>query len=87
MTKLTQKKLKLLWSDAYDFEKLKDKLTSSTVLTPPEGRNGFVPEGRNGFVVYSDASHVGLSFVLMQHDKVVAYDSRQWKVHEKKYPT
>ena len=25
--------------------------------------------------------------VLMQHDKVIAYASRQLKVHEKNYPT
>ena len=29
-----------------------------------------------GFVIYSDASHKGLGFVLMQNGKVVAYASR-----------
>ena len=39
------------------------------------------------FVLYCDASRVGLGCVLMQHVKVVAYDSRQLKVHDKNYPT
>ena len=38
-------------------------------------------------MVYCDASRVGLSYFLMQHAKVVAYTSRQLKVHEKNYPT
>jgi len=38
-------------------------------------------------VVYCDASQVGLGCVLMQHGKVIAYASRQLKVHEKNYPT
>ncbi|KAH0705906.1 hypothetical protein KY285_010431 [Solanum tuberosum] len=46
-----------------------------------------LPEGMQGFVVYCDASRVGLGCVLMQNDKVIAYASRQLKVHEKNYPT
>ena len=34
-----------------------------------------------------DASRVGLGCVLMQGGKVIAYASRQLKIHEKKYPT
>nr|GEX19860.1 putative reverse transcriptase domain-containing protein [Tanacetum cinerariifolium] len=37
------------------------------------------------FVVYCDASHKGLGTVLMQKEKVIAYASRQLKVHEKNY--
>ena len=37
--------------------------------------------------MYSDASHQGLGCVLMQHEKVVAYTSRQLKPYEKNYPT
>ncbi|KAI3808710.1 hypothetical protein L1987_24668 [Smallanthus sonchifolius] len=43
--------------------------------------------GTDGFVVYCDASHQGLGCVLMQKDKVIAYASRQLKVHEKNYTT
>ena len=46
-----------------------------------------LPEGSKGFVVYYDASRVGLWCVLMQHGKVIAYASRQLKVHERNYPT
>nr|GEV49322.1 putative reverse transcriptase domain-containing protein [Tanacetum cinerariifolium] len=39
------------------------------------------------FVVYCDASHKGLGVVLMQREKVIAYASRQLKIHEKNYTT
>lgn len=50
LTKLAQKKVKFLWSDACEnsFDKLIDKLTSALVLT--------LPEGTDGFVIYCDAS-------------------------------
>ncbi|GJX24700.1 putative reverse transcriptase domain-containing protein [Tanacetum coccineum] len=44
-----------------------------------------LPEGSEDFVVYYDASHKGLGAVLMQREKVIAYASRQLKVHEKNY--
>lgn len=43
--------------------------------------------GRDGFIIYCDASHVGLSCVLMQHGKFIAYVARKLKVHEQNYPT
>nr|GEY94694.1 putative reverse transcriptase domain-containing protein [Tanacetum cinerariifolium] len=46
-----------------------------------------LPEGSKNFVVYCDASHKGLGAVLMQMEKVIAYASRQLKVHEKNYTT
>ena len=46
-----------------------------------------IPDGSDGFVVYCDASIVGLGCVLMQNGKVIAYASRQLKLHEKNYPT
>ncbi|GJX41729.1 putative reverse transcriptase domain-containing protein [Tanacetum coccineum] len=39
------------------------------------------------FIVYCDASIKGLGAVLMQRDKVIAYASRQLKIHEKNYTT
>nr|GEU46554.1 putative reverse transcriptase domain-containing protein [Tanacetum cinerariifolium] len=39
------------------------------------------------FVVYFAASGLGLGCVLMQRNKVIAYASRQLKIHEKNYTT
>ncbi|GJV45948.1 putative reverse transcriptase domain-containing protein [Tanacetum coccineum] len=39
------------------------------------------------FVVYYDASCKGLGMILMQKEKVIAYASRQLKIHEKNYTT
>ena len=78
---LTRKGVKFEWTDRCEgsFQTLKEKLTSTPVLT--------LPEGNEGFKVYSDASHQGLGYVLMQHKRVVAYASRQLKTHELNYPT
>nr|GEV40276.1 putative reverse transcriptase domain, retroviral aspartyl protease [Tanacetum cinerariifolium] len=46
-----------------------------------------LPEGSEDFVVYCDTSHKGLGAVLMQREKVIAYASRQLKIHEKNYTT
>ncbi|GJZ84736.1 putative reverse transcriptase domain-containing protein [Tanacetum coccineum] len=46
-----------------------------------------LPKGSENFVVYCDASHKGLGAVLMQKEKVIAYASRQLKIHEKNYTT
>ncbi|GJQ95667.1 putative reverse transcriptase domain-containing protein [Tanacetum coccineum] len=46
-----------------------------------------LPEGSEDFVVYCDASIKGLGAVLMQRTKVIAYASRQPKIHEKNYTT
>ncbi|GKA42660.1 putative reverse transcriptase domain-containing protein [Tanacetum coccineum] len=58
---------------------LKQKLCSAPILA--------LPEGSENFVVYCDALHKGLGAVLMQKEKVIAYASRQLKVHEKNYTT
>ena len=77
MTKLTQKGVKFEWSDEceHSFQELKNRLVTAPILT--------IPSGSGGFVVYSDASHQGLGCVLMQHEKVVAYASRQLKPYER----
>nr|GFB18449.1 putative reverse transcriptase domain-containing protein [Tanacetum cinerariifolium] len=61
------------------FQLLKQKLCSASILA--------LPKGSKNFVVYYDASHKGLGAVLRQREKVMAYTSRQLKVHEKNYTT
>nr|GEZ30810.1 reverse transcriptase domain-containing protein [Tanacetum cinerariifolium] len=61
------------------FQLLKRKLCSAPILA--------LPEGSENFVVYCNASHKGLGAVLMQKEKVIAYASRQLKVHEKNCTT
>nr|GEV80439.1 putative reverse transcriptase domain-containing protein [Tanacetum cinerariifolium] len=48
---------------------------------------GFIRPRSEDFVVYCDASIKGLGAVLMQRENVIAYGSRQLKVHEKNYTT
>ncbi|GJU97891.1 putative reverse transcriptase domain-containing protein [Tanacetum coccineum] len=81
MTKLTQKKVKFVWGDKQEaaFQLLKQKLCSVPILA--------LPEGSEYFIVYCDALINGLGAVLMQREKVIAYASRQLKIHEKNYMT
>ena len=81
LTTLTQKSEKFKWYEACErsFQILKNKITFTPVLT--------LLEGTKGFMVYFDASRVVLGCILMQHEKVIAYASRQVKVHENNYPT
>ncbi|GJS38852.1 putative reverse transcriptase domain-containing protein [Tanacetum coccineum] len=81
MTKLTQKNMKFDWSEKAEaaFRLLKQKLCSAPILS--------LPEGSENFVVYCDASRKGLSAILMQREKVIAYASHQLKIHEKNYNT
>ena len=46
-----------------------------------------LPKCGEKYSIYCDASRCGLGCVLMQGVKVIAYASRQFKVHEKNYPT
>ncbi|GJR68529.1 putative reverse transcriptase domain-containing protein [Tanacetum coccineum] len=56
--------------------------------TPSEVRSLLaLPDGPEDFVVYCDASSLGLGYVWMQRGKVIAYASRQLKIHEKNYTT
>ncbi|GJX81128.1 putative reverse transcriptase domain-containing protein [Tanacetum coccineum] len=81
MTKLTKKSVKFDWGEKAEvaFQLLKQKLCSAPILA--------LPEGSENSMVYCDASHKGLGAVLMQKEKVIAYASRQIKVHEKNYTT
>ncbi|GKA11170.1 putative reverse transcriptase domain-containing protein [Tanacetum coccineum] len=81
MTKLTQKSIKFNWGEKEEtaFQTLKQKLCSAPILA--------LPEGSENFVVYCDASHKGLGAMLIQKEKVIAYASRQLKIHEKNYTT
>jgi len=80
LTQLTWKGQAYVWDSKCEnsFLELKKRLTSAPgliFLNPKES-----------FVVYCDASKMGLGGVLMQNRQVVAYASRQLKVHEKNYP-
>ncbi|GKC35264.1 hypothetical protein Tco_1047648 [Tanacetum coccineum] len=81
LTKLTQKDKKYEWGKEEEeaFQTLKQKLCSAPILA--------LPEGTKDFVVYCDASLKGYGAVLMQREKVIAYASRQLKVHEENYTT
>ncbi|GJT83064.1 putative reverse transcriptase domain-containing protein [Tanacetum coccineum] len=61
------------------FQTLKQKLCSAPILA--------LHEGTEDFMVYYDAYLKGYGAVLMQREKVIAYVSRQLKVHEENYTT
>ena len=81
MTRLTRKEVKFDWDDRCEeaFQELKRRLTSAPIL--------IVPDRGQGYTMYCDASRVGLGCVLMQSGRVVAYGSRQLKIHEQNFPT
>ncbi|GJU12434.1 putative reverse transcriptase domain-containing protein, partial [Tanacetum coccineum] len=75
------KKVKFEWGDKQEaaFQLLKQKLCSAPILA--------LPEGSEDFIAYCDALKKGLGDVLMQRENVIAYASRQLKIHEKNYTT
>ncbi|GJU85493.1 putative reverse transcriptase domain-containing protein [Tanacetum coccineum] len=81
LTLLTQKNKTYVWGDKQDeaFQILKEKLCNASVLA--------LPDGPDDFMVYCDASKQGFGCVLMQRGKVIAYASRQLKIHENNYTT
>ncbi|CAJ2642459.1 unnamed protein product [Trifolium pratense] len=81
LTQLTRKDQAFVWDGKCEesFQELKKRLTTAPVL--------ILPDAKESFVVYCDASKMGLGGVLMQKGQVVAYASRQLKVHERNYPT
>jgi hypothetical protein len=80
MTTLLAKKVEFKWTPECQesFETLK-KLATTLVL--------ILPDVHKPFSVYCDASYTGLGCVLMQEGRVVAYSSRQLKIHGRNYPT
>ncbi|GJT85902.1 putative reverse transcriptase domain-containing protein [Tanacetum coccineum] len=81
LTLLTQKNKMFDWGDDQEnaFQTLKDMLCDAPILA--------LPEGTDDFVVYCDSSNQGFGCILMQRNKVIAYASRQLKIHEKNYTT
>ncbi|GJT17482.1 putative nucleotidyltransferase, ribonuclease H [Tanacetum coccineum] len=81
LTSLTQKNQKYEWGKKEEeaFQTLKNNLCDAPILS--------LPDGVVDFVVYCDASNQGLGCVLMQRGKVIAYASRQLKIHKKNYTT
>nr|GEX18245.1 putative reverse transcriptase domain-containing protein [Tanacetum cinerariifolium] len=81
LTKLNKKDKKYEWGKEEEetFQTLKQKLCSAPILA--------LLEEIEDFVVYCDASLKGYGAVLMQREKVIAYASRQLKVHEENYTT
>jgi hypothetical protein len=81
LTQLTRKSQAFVWDEECEnsFQEMKRRLTSAPVL--------ILPNPKESFVVYCDASKMGLGGVLMQNGQVIAYASRQLKIHERNYPT
>ncbi|GJU90645.1 putative reverse transcriptase domain-containing protein [Tanacetum coccineum] len=81
LTILTQKSKTFDWGEEHEnaFQTLKGKLCDAPVLA--------LLDGSEDFVVYCDASRLRLGYVLMERGKVIAYASRQLKIHEKNYTT
>nr|GEX18749.1 putative reverse transcriptase domain-containing protein [Tanacetum cinerariifolium] len=81
LTILTQKDKKFVWGKDQEmaFQILKHKLCKASILA--------LPKGNDDFAIYCDASIQGLGAVLMQKEKVIAYASRQLKLHEENYTT
>ncbi|XP_062111544.1 uncharacterized mitochondrial protein AtMg00860-like [Humulus lupulus] len=67
LTKLTRKDLKFVWDDSCEeaFKELKQRLTTTPVLT--------VPSSDEPYVVFTDASGTVLGGVLMQNGKSLKY--------------
>ncbi|GJR60652.1 putative reverse transcriptase domain-containing protein [Tanacetum coccineum] len=81
---LKEEKFEGIHVDPAKIESIKDWASPKT---PTEIRQFLGLVGSENFVVYCDASHKGLGAVLMQKEKVIAYASRQLRVHEKNYTT
>ena len=78
---LTKKNVKFQWSDDLKkvFQKLKDEFSKNVYLK--------IPDPSEKFWVYTDASNVGISGVLMQNDRPVEFCGRKLSESERKYST
>ncbi|GJV00515.1 putative reverse transcriptase domain-containing protein [Tanacetum coccineum] len=81
LTSLTERNQNYEWGEKEEeaFQTLKNNLCDAPILS--------LPDEVEDFVVYCDASNQVLGCVLMQRGKVIAYASRQLKIHEKNYTT
>ncbi|XP_070057181.1 uncharacterized protein [Nicotiana tomentosiformis] len=79
ITRLTQMGAPFRWTEECEesFQKLKTALTIALVLV--------LPTGSWSYTLYCDAPRIGFGAVLIQDGKVIAYASRQLKVHKKNY--
>ena len=69
----------MVWSLLEKLLEIDKEVDTAPILTSPEGTHGLV--------VYFDVFRVGLGCMLIKNGMVIAYASRQLKVHEKNYPT
>jgi len=81
LSQLTCKGRDFVWDIQCEnsFNELKQRLMTASIF--------ILPKSDEPFVVYYDASKLGLGGVLMQYNKVVAYASRQLRIHERNYTT
>ncbi|KAA0047291.1 retrotransposon protein, putative, Ty3-gypsy subclass [Cucumis melo var. makuwa] len=79
LTDLTRNNAKFEWSDKCEqsFQELKKRLVTTPILT--------LPVTGKDYVIYCDTSRLGLGYVLLPDENVIAYASKQLKEHEN-YP-
>ena len=81
ITSLQKMGIKFEWTPRCEesFQQLKNILTSAPVLN--------IADPEKYFVVCTDACGQGLGGVLMQDNRIICYESRKLKEHEKNYAT
>jgi hypothetical protein len=81
MTEVLKKGAKFVWGQKCEdaFHSLRQHLTTTPVLAQSDNNKPFD--------VYCDASGTGLGCVLMQDNRVIAYESSALRPHEQNYPT
>jgi hypothetical protein len=81
MTELLKKGVRFSWNEKCEeaFHTLRTHFTTAPILAQPDNSKPFD--------VYCDASGIGLGWVLMQDNRVIAYASRALRTHEQNYPT